>query len=448
MRIISRLGFCFLALVLVLRAQSAADEMDSDLIAYFTTEDGTDRADIAARVAGREGATVERIAGRLHHLPLWFAAEPGNSAFGLDLGDGQPRDIHVRIPPAYDPSRPWPLMISLHGTRGRAKHALAFAASFLAERADEMIVAAPQGAWNGPFNIHDELETDQPVRVLRALRRRYHIDSNRVFLTGYSKGGHRACSASVMFADQFAGSLPLAGSMVLPQGQGLFPQFLPNLRYLPMLMVWGALDTKGPSGRESTTGGIAGINRLFAEAVRQSDLRVTAFEYPDRGHGGILPPADELAALLDQHRVLYPPQVSHWFRYPGQGRAYWLRLVAFQGEPWSDARIHVELKRGDDPHEAFLRATRRRMGKLQGSIEGQTVTVRSKRVKVVEVLLHDGLIDLDRPVRIKLNGRRAFDGLLERRVETLLELAASDWDFDRVFSARVSIALGRRGRQQ
>jgi hypothetical protein len=310
-----------------------------------------------------------------------------------------------------------------------------------------MVVAAPQAAWNGPFDIHDELETDQPVRTLRELRRRFHIDSNRVFVTGYSKGGHRTCSASVMFADQFAGSLPLAGSMALPQGEGLFPQFLPNLQYLPMLMVWGALDTTGPNGKESPSGGIAGLNRSFAKVSGQMSLPLTTFEHPELGHGGIIPPPDELSTLLSERRTLYPPEISHWFRYPGQGRAYWVRLVEFQGQPWSDGRVHVQLKRGDNPDEAFLRETRRRMGKLQGHIEGQTVTVRSKRVIVVDILLNDELVDLNEPVRIKLNGRKAFDGLLERRIDTLLDVAASDWDFDRLFCTRIRVKLGRRGKQ-
>ena len=55
--------------------------------------------------------------------------------------------------------------------------------------------------------------------------------------------------------------------------------------------------------------------------------------------------------------------------------------------------------------------------------------------------------DLDEPVRIKLNGRKAFEGVLERRVDTLLDVAASDWDFDRLFCTRIRVKLGRRGKQ-
>ena len=191
----------------------SADFLDADLIAYFRTDDSLVRSELASRMASTDGATLEFVAGRLHQLPLWQPAEHGYRSFEMNMGDGEPRPVHVGIPPGYDPSRPWPLLIALHGTGGKARNILDYSVSFLGEHANRMIVAAPQAAWNGPFDIHDELETDQPIRTLRELRRRFHIDSNRVFVTGYSKGGHRTCSASVMFADQFAGSLPLAGSM-------------------------------------------------------------------------------------------------------------------------------------------------------------------------------------------------------------------------------------------
>jgi hypothetical protein len=250
-----------------------------------------------------------------------------------------------------------------------------------------------------------------------------------------------------MFADQFAGTIPIAGCMGLPQREGLYPQFLPNLRHLPMLLCWGELDTKGADGQESPLGGIAGINRRFTEAAQKMMIPVTPFEQQGVGHGGVRPPVRELDDILAARRTLYPTDVSHWFRFPEQGQAYWLSLAEFLGEPWTGRQLHVQLGPGDDPDEQILLETRRRMGEITGAIQGQLITIHARRAKALDVLLADPMLDLDQPVQIRFNGRRAFDGPVERRIETLLDVAARDWDFDRVFPARVRLTIGRRGRQ-
>jgi hypothetical protein len=122
-------------------------------------------------------------------------------------------------------------------------------------------------------------------------------------------------------------------------------------------------------------------------------------------------------------------------------------LVRFAGEPWRDDRLRIDLRRGEDPQEALLRAIRLKLGRLEGRVEDQLVTVRSKRAKELDVLLHERLVDFDRPITIKMNGRRAFEGIVEPRIETLVEVAAEDWDFDRLFPVRVRIGIGRRGHQ-
>ena len=109
--------------------------------------------------------------------------------------------------------------------------------------------------------------------------------------------------------------------------------------------------------------------------------------------------------MLANTRARYPKDTAHCFRVPEQGRAYWLRLVQFAGEPWRDARLRIELRPGEDPQEALLRAIRLKLGRLEGRIDGQLVTVHSKRAKELDVLLQERLVDFDRPITIKMNGR-------------------------------------------
>jgi len=449
MRLLILTGFALAVLTADIEAQERLEALDAALVAYFQADSPAARAGLAAGVAAMPGITVDVVAQRLHQLPLWPAAPPGRTSFDMEGKPGERRAVWVRVPPDYDPAQAWPVMIALHGTHGRAEHMLDFAVSLLGRQADRMIVAAPQGQLGDWHHTEEAADVDQPIRVLRRLRRRYHVDSDRVFLAGYSLGAHRTCTTSAMFADQLAGALPLAGSAVgLPLRDKLWDRFLPNWRHLPVLLVWGEVDTKGPTGEEAPGGGIAGLNQRLARMAQARKLPLTAIELPGVGHRGVVPPADRLAELLGWQRQHYPRPVSHWFRFPNQGHAYWLKLIEFVGEPWTDQRIQVRIQPGQDADEALLLEMRRRLAKLEGTIDGQRITVRAKRAKVLEVLLHDELVDLDRPITIKLNGRMAFKGLVERRVETLLELAAEDWDLDRVFPARVRIAVGQRGWQE
>lgn len=429
-------------------AQEAVSDLDAALVSYFQAESSEDHDEIVARIVGMPGVTADAVGQRLHELPLWLPVRPGTTSYPMEVGDGEQRTVCVRVPRDYDPRRPWPVLIALHGTGGRAEDMVGFAAGLLGDKAEEMIVAAPQAALSGPFDPQNESELNQPVHLLQLLRRRYHVDSDRVVLIGYSKGGHRTAAASVMFADQFAASVCLAGIMApLPQREGLYSYFLPNLRHLPVLMVWGELDDQGPSGKPGSTGGIAAVNRRLWKVLEEKELPITMVELPGVGHLGVRPPPEQWAALLMSTRARYPTRIAHCFRFPEQGHAYWLRLVRFAGEPWRDAQLRIDLRPGEDPQEALLRAIRLKLGRLEGCVEDQLVTVRSKRAKELDVLLHGRLVDFDRPITIKMNGRRAFEGVVEPRVETLLEVAAEDWDFDRLFPVRVRIGIGRRGHQ-
>jgi poly(3-hydroxybutyrate) depolymerase len=429
-------------------AQEVPSDLDAALVSYFQAEPSEARDEIAARIAAMPGVTPEAVGQRLHKLPLWLSVRPGTTSYSMEIGEDEQRTVWVRVPSGYEPGRPWPVMIALHGQGGRAEEMLSFAVGLLADKADEMIVAAPQAVLSGPFDPQNESELNQPVHLLQLLRRRYHVDSNRVFLIGYSKGGHRTAATGVMFADQFAGIVCMAGIMApLPQREGLYSYFLPNLQHLPVLMVWGEQDDKGPSGKPASNGGIAAVNRRLARVLEERDLPITMVELPGVGHLGVRPPSDAWAALLAKTRACYPTETAHCFRLPEQGRAYWLRLVEFVGEPWMDPQLRIELRPGEDPQEALLRAIRLKLGRLEGRIDGQLVAVHSKRAKELDVLLQERLVDFDRPITIKMNGRRAYEGMVEPRVETLLEVAAEDWDFDRLFPVCVRIAIGRRGHQ-
>lgn len=94
--------------------------------------------------------------------------------------------------------------------------------------------------------------------------------------------------------------------------------------------------------------------------------------------------------------------------------------------------------------KAFARAVRSRLGELRGEIKGQQIKVYRKKIRELTVWIPDGLINWDEPISLKVNGRQAFEGRLERDLFVCLSQAARIYDFDRLRWAGLRFKSGAR----
>jgi len=130
----------------------------------------------------------------------------------------------VYVPRSYDPSRPTPLLVMLHG--GSSNHSLFLAVVFgndvewatyhthwwdfyRPQWDTDFLVLAPDGMgqvmwrWMGERDVLDAIEDVQ---------RHYNVDADRIYLNGLSNGGVGAYSIGVRHAWRFASVLPMAGA--------------------------------------------------------------------------------------------------------------------------------------------------------------------------------------------------------------------------------------------
>ncbi len=123
-----------------------------------------------------------------------------------------PRQFFVYAPESYDPERPTPLVIALHGRPGSGTDMAAITdMNSIADNA-HFLVAYPDGieqGWNSVGDlIGDPSMMQDDVQFMRdlvaELSLNFNIDPTRVYVTGFSNGGfmtHRlACEASDVFA--------------------------------------------------------------------------------------------------------------------------------------------------------------------------------------------------------------------------------------------------------
>jgi poly(3-hydroxybutyrate) depolymerase len=144
-------------------------------------------------------------------------AYPGNQTRTITVSGIGNRTFYLRLPPAYTPTRSWPLLLALHGAAGSPGAAQAAAQQVRSDWsswADShgFVVLAPvasgsQGSWVP--------QTDVPVMsaALDDTMARYNIERTRIELWGFSAGAHVAHALALFNADYFAAYGVSAGSL-------------------------------------------------------------------------------------------------------------------------------------------------------------------------------------------------------------------------------------------
>lgn len=122
----------------------------------------------------------------------------------------------IFVPDGYDPARPWPLVVGLHGggpdgadgkgVVGAGKDFMNFIQDSCAERGYIAVCPTARAApWSAPENDGFFLAVIREVELL------YHVDLNRVYLMGHSMGGYGTWHFGPKYCEQFAAIAPASG---------------------------------------------------------------------------------------------------------------------------------------------------------------------------------------------------------------------------------------------
>ena len=146
-------------------------------------------------------------------------------AYISDL-DGSVQPYAIAVPEAYDGSQPFPLIIALHGAGGDHWAGMKMVAGYSAfvvgakesnrhffprNLPQDFIIACPNGhGYRGP-GYREKGEYDV-MKVLKEMFSNYNIDSDRVYLTGSSKGGSGTWRLGMKYHEMFAAIAPVAGA--------------------------------------------------------------------------------------------------------------------------------------------------------------------------------------------------------------------------------------------
>ncbi len=129
-------------------------------------------------------------------------------------GGGRPRDAIVYVPASYDPARPTPAVVMLHGRGGNAAGFAAISEMNAVADRRGFIVVYPEGLdsqWNTHFDIvgrraqapQDDVGFLEDL--MDDLRADLNIDPARQYIAGFSNGGFMTHRMACDSADRFAG---------------------------------------------------------------------------------------------------------------------------------------------------------------------------------------------------------------------------------------------------
>ncbi|MDA1015681.1 MAG: prolyl oligopeptidase family serine peptidase [Planctomycetota bacterium] len=224
--------------------------------------------------------------------------------------EGRRQGFQVVLPPGFQSDRKYPLFVQVFG-----------GSDLLPTRERPFIRVRPSG--RGVWGYRSMSRYDV-MQVIRRAKEAYHIDENRVYMTGTSAGATGIMHAAAQRPDVFAGVVPLVA----------FGNDLPleNFRNLPIRCEHGINDW---------TSAICNVRVQF-QKLKPLDQDAVLNEHPTAGHGVRVPPPATMDWLFNLKRNPQTLHVVYSCEHPRDGRAYWVKIEEFV-DPHAVARIDAKV---------------------------------------------------------------------------------------------------------
>ncbi|MGF1582585.1 MAG: family 16 glycoside hydrolase [Gemmataceae bacterium] len=266
-------------------------------------------------------------------------------------------------------------------------------------RVKEGVYVAPRAPTN-TWNMWHQSHVDQFLgRLIENLIVFEDVNPNRVYLIGVSAGGDGVYYLAPRMADRFAAATMVAGhpNSASPLG----------LRNLPFSIQMGAKDSRYGRNKAAQQWG-----------KRLDDLQMTDPQgythwtkiHPNRGHGMRGSDAPSIPWMAKFTRDPFPVRIV--WQMSNHRRFYWLATKRFY--PGN-----------------VIRAERKE----------QLIHLQAKDLPEIIIRVNDEMLDLDRTVLVKSQGKLVYEGRIPRTIRTLSKTIAERGDPASIFSGEIVVPL-------
>lgn len=374
------------------------------------------------KVEGVGPETVRKIIPQLPPVVETPDIEPGKPhRIELPGTDDTPDVSYAALlPPEYSPQHAYPLVISLRAQGRTPEQMLAWWGGSaeepgLSQRRGYIVISPEFAAADKGEYGYDAATHERVLRAMNDARRRFNIDSDRIFLSGHGMGADAAFDIGFTHFDEFAGVIPICGAC-----DQYAKRYIPNAVGSAWYIVNGELD------RSLTQQNHPVIDQL----MKQFGFKIDSIycEFPQRGFEHY---AEELPRIFDwmavHRRLPLPPHVDVSSLRQSDCKFFWVEA-------------------NDLPHTVLLDAPRGSKGNTApmqidvrigaGNTTRTVISVNSPSPRHT-LWIHPDLVNLEQRVLIKIRSQQKYNDFIESNAAATLEDYFTRGDRQRLYAAKL-----------
>ena len=384
------------------------------------------RADLLAQLKTVEGVGPEQVAKLVPNL------RPPRET--IEVRPGEPRSIEVPtdevemrvaytvlLPQEYNPDRAYPLLVTLRSADNSPEDqvrwwGVAKAGSTgedipgQAQRHGYIVIAPEYSPRDRKSYLYDAPSHYVVLESIRDARRRFHIDSDRVFLTGHGMGADAAFDIGMSHPDIFAGVVPIAGLI-----DKYCTWYWENAEHVAWYVVGGELD------RNSLEQNTRELTRMMRKG-----FDVMYVEYIGRGYETYYAEIQRIFEWMNIHRRKPLPKafIAKVLR-PTDDQFYWINVSGF---PQNVTEVDLLSGQGDD------------------RVQPMTIDVKSTPANTIflssgasqhTIWLSPQNIDFEKRIIVRIKAVQRFNDFVRPDMGTMLEDLRLRGDRETMFWARL-----------
>ncbi|WP_435006050.1 alpha/beta hydrolase [Tundrisphaera lichenicola] len=294
-----------------------------------------------------------------------------------------PSEYGVVLPPEYHPRRSYPAILALHDGRG-PRTAVDWISAEAARRG--YIVIAPEYLVPGRGRSYHFSSAEHAAAILslRDARKRYAIDSDRVYVAGQLAGAEMAWDFGLAHPDLVAGVVAISGF----PGKYVY-KYRPQVADVPLYIVLGDL---APAAKEV-------ILDQFVRPMIEDVLDVTYVDYLRRGLEEL---PEEIPSFFDwmDRRTRDPAPKSFEAATAREGDDRFFGVIVRELAPDRSTSPEAADPMGKNLRPATI--------KMRSSVTGNLINLNTSGVNRLDLWVSPKLIDFKKQFTIRHNERTVY----------------------------------------
>lgn len=359
--------------------------------------------------------------------------------YNIKVNDTLTVPFLVYIPKNYNRDQKTPLYVYLHGAvAGR----LSFGNPAWVENSQEIKIIDKVKEQNAiiiyPFGkkdfgwIYQQQAFETILREITFIKSFYNINDNKVYITGHSNGGTGAFWFAINKPSAFAAYL--------------------GLNYLPK--VYGSNTSIRNLGNVNPFFGISGLqDNVFPFKLVNQIYQYSASKganwtnYAKEGnHGLAIFQRDSINFIFDTlkniTRIPFPNKLQWETDDVRNGRISWLEITGLdttaKKADWHTALNPVLTQKEKTEQSDF---NKNRSGAILATVEGNTIHIKSSRVKTLRLFISADMFDLNKPIKIIVNDKTILSTKVSSDKNIIVEEFLETRDRDFIVSNIIELKL-------